>query len=339
MQNFQDALMLLGFRTSTSRAFATRVMRIKASSVLGHMLLDARASLNPVHLLAMRVGFIRGLLWERYGDFWTTLVQGLEVETQQADLEAVRGFIKSKEIRTSGLSFQVAVAEAFALSTVDLIIAPHLNPQADAGKSVARGSGQDPWIASFPEALQTLGGLPPVMGVPVLLDSSLETLVIETLLSMKRDPTRVRLVWERHKRGAGAKRYPEPRWTKQPGQREVVAVLAQPWLLPPVLEHLVLPESHLISQHQLSPEVLQEEAKRLEKRLIATDAEVLGAAHYFNRKGNVDKLVMIVDQTSGADAWLEKQARKIVTKELEVIYLQDLVPENEFVKTLLHGGA
>jgi hypothetical protein len=319
---------------------------------------------NTVHLLAMRVGFIRGLSWERYGDFWHSLVQGLGVEVQFADPEASQRHFETGSMTLPGASIRCAVAEAFALSEVDVLMAPDLNPEelrtarglgegknVARGKEVARGSGQDPWIASFPQALQTLGGLPPVIGVPATLELNLETLALETLLSLTHDTTKARLVWERNKRNAKPKRYQEPRWSKQPGQVESVAVLAQPWLLvAPLLNRITLnkitlnklmlnklnlAEANVISQQQFDPALLREEASRLEKRLIPSDAEVLGAAHYLNRKGTIDKFLMIVDNSSGADLWLEKQVRKIITKPLEVMYLQDIVPEHELVATLL----
>jgi hypothetical protein len=282
----------------------------------------------------MRVGFIRSLLWERYGDLWLSLMQGLELETSFAEISNVKQFLQKDE--TPGGAFQIAVAEARALNEADVLVAPDLNPTYKGGQAVARGSGQDPWIASFPEALQTLGGLPPILSVPASLERSLETLAVETLLSINHDPGKVKLVWERNKHKAQPHRYPEPRWTKLPGQHEVVGVIAQPWLLTnSLVNKLNHSEMHLVSQAQLNPALLREEAKRLEKRLIATDAEVLGAAHYFSRKGNVDKLLLIVDKSSGVDLWLETQVKKLVTKPLEVVYLQNLVPEDELVETLL----
>jgi hypothetical protein len=284
----------------------------------------------------MRVGFLRSLLWERYGDLWLSLMQGLELETRFADPEMVKYHLQTKELSLAGISFQIAVAEAKALNSVDVLVAPDLNAMNKGEQRVARGSGQDPWIASFPEALQTLGGLPPVLSVPATLETNLETLAIETLLSIKHDPTKVKLVWERNTRKAQPHRYPEPRWTKLPGQHEVVALIAQPWLLvAPLIHKLSSPDRHVVAQTQLNPVLLREEAKRLEKRLIATDAEVLGAAHYFNRKGSVDKLLMIIDKSSGADLWLEAQVKKLVAKPLERIYLQDLILENDLVATLL----
>jgi hypothetical protein len=93
-------------------------------------------------------------------------------------------------------------------------------------------------------------------------------------------------------------------------------------------------QSFLVSQSQLEPSLLRQEAPK-QKRLIDTDAEVLGAAHFFSRKGTVDRILMIADQNSGADAWLAKQVGQIVNKPLEVVYLQDLVSREKVVEILL----
>jgi hypothetical protein len=274
----------------------------------------------------MRVGFLRQLLWPRYGEVWVKLLQNIEVEVQFADpTNVVQRFETLADI--PGVPFRLAVAEALALVETDTLIVPDLN----AGETVARGSGQNPWIVQFPEALQRVAGLPLILKVPATLEGNLEPLVLETLLSFKRDPAKVRLSWERYQKELNPKRYPEPRWTKQPGQTEVVGVIGQPWLVTQQLLGLLETShslSHKVSQYQLSPALLREEAKRLEQRLIASDAEVLGAAHFFNRKGSVDRILMLVDTSSGADLWLEKQVRKIVTKPLEIVYLQNLIGEH-----------
>ncbi len=277
----------------------------------------------------MRVGFIKQLLWERYGHVWTTLTKGVDADILEPEREQLKHHFEAQP-DSLGLAFRLAVAEALALSGADVLIVPELNPkQLRAKETVARGGGQDLWIASFPEALQRVPGLPPIIKVPATLEANLETLVLETLLSMKRDPARVRLVWERIQPSLKPKRYPEPSYTKLPGHEETAGVIGQPWQLTPQLFALFnLPETQLVSQQQFHPTFLQEEAKRLEQRLIATDAEVLGAAHFFNRKGSIDKLLMVVDSSSSADLWLEKQVKKIVTKPLEISYLQDLIQEH-----------
>ena len=81
--------------------------------------------------------------------------------------------------------------------------------------------------------------------------------------------------------------------------------------------------------------MLRAEGRRIDERLIPTDSEVLGAARYLGRKGSVDKLVMVADKTSGADAWLVGRVQKLTHKPLEIIYLQDILEPDALVSAFL----
>jgi hypothetical protein len=70
--------------------------------------------------------------------------------------------------------------------------------------------------------------------------------------------------------------------------------------------------------------LLREEGQRIDDRLLGTDTEVLGAARFLGRKGSVERLVMIADETSSADAYLVGRVRKIVYKPFSVVSLQAL---------------
>lgn len=279
----------------------------------------------------MRVGFITQLLWPRYGDFWVRLVEGVGGEARFPVVERVLELFAGSLADVPGAAFRLAVAQALALQEVDLIVAPELNP----GTEVSRGSGQDAWIASFPEALaSSVGGLPPVVAVPASLEGDLETRAVEFLLALSRDAVRVRRVWERNRALAGTSRYPEPRWTAPP--YETVGVIAQPWLLSDALvDRLQGGGSHAVSQHSFDPEQLREEGWRADPRLVATDAEVVGAARLLGRRAAVARLRFIADATSGADAWLETRLTKLVHKPLSVTYLQDVFTAEELGTLLL----
>ena len=272
----------------------------------------------------MRVGMISQLLWSRYGDLWEKLLTGVGLETRRAAPEEVEKALQDERLdAVSGFTFKLAAAEALALSDADIILAPELNPDT----SSLRGSGQDPFISSFPEALSTsVSGLPPVLNVPASLEGNLETRVVSTLHSLTRDPAAVRRVWERLRSSAKAPKIAEPRWRVRPSEGGTVGVIAQPWLLRDEVLAAVAgtdPAQHRVSQRQLDPAMLRSEGQRVDERLIPTDSEVLGAARYLGRKGSVSKLVMIADRTSGADAWLVARAQKLTHKPLEVVYLQD----------------
>jgi hypothetical protein len=270
----------------------------------------------------MRVGFVTQLLWDRYGEFWRRLLQEAGSEILFPDREQTLLELQSPRVAAvPGLAFRLAVAQAFALERADLILAPSLN----AGSESQRGGGQDPWVADFPGALATMGGLPPVTGVPAWLEPSQETLVIEILQQAARDPGRVRRVWDRHRSGLRGERVREPSWSKAPGS-VVVGVVGQPWLLSDeLLAKVVPPGAGGIGQHQLDPKSLREEGSRVDPRMTPTDREVMGAVRLFSRRGTVTELHVIVDEGSGPDLWLRDRVSRHATKEVVVHGLSDLL--------------
>ena len=283
----------------------------------------------------MRIGTITQLLWPRYGALWDKLLTGAGVEVLRASPDAVRDALGDARVEAvSGFAFRLAAAEALALESADAILAPDLNPGADS----PRGSGQDPFVASFPEALGTfVNGLPPIVSVPASLTGDLETLVVSTLHALTRDPGLVRRMWERHRSSAKAPKVAEPRWRVRPSEGGTVGLIGQPWLLrEPVVQMIAAGlEAHLVSQHQLDPAALQAEGQRVDERLISTDSEVLGAARYLGRKGSVVRLMMIADKTSGTDAWLVSKVQKLTHKPLDVRYLQDLQGSETLIDAFL----
>lgn len=276
----------------------------------------------------MRVGFITQLLWPRYGEFWVRLLAGVGAEPSYSEPETTLRLLSDTRLQAiPGLSFQLAAAQALALPEVDVLIAPDLNQHED----VPRGGGQDPWIASFPEMLKAhMGGLPPMISVPATLEPNLESIAINTLHSLVRDPASVRRVWEQHRSLATPPRH-AVRWQRETSEM-TVGVIGQPWLLTDtVLEGLQTEGVYLLSQGELEPRVLREEGQRLGVQLSDTDSEVLGAARLLGRKGSVDKLLLIADENSGADAWLVKQVQRHSHKPLEVKMLQEVVDAGSFL--------
>ncbi len=289
-----------------------------------------------LNLVAMRIGFITQLLWSRYGYFWQQVLTHPDTELRFAQSESLQASLQHPALdNITGIKMRLAAAEALALGDCDLLIAPALNPDAE----VARGSGLDPWIASFPDALaSSIGGLPPIQAVPASLDEGLEPLAFEVLMQVLRNPVLVRRTLERHRVLLSKKRLPEPRWQRLPDEQETLAILAQPWLLSPkILRHFTPPHHHIISQAQFDPAFLQTESERKTKRLIPTDQEVLGAARFFNRKGSVDKLLFIMDTSSPVDAWLAEQIQQLSYKPLSIETLQNSIPESaESLLTTVH---
>ena len=281
----------------------------------------------------MQIGFLRSLLFGRYGALWVQLVTELGLEpvfAQEADTLAALQISGLVEIPS--ISFQVAAAEAKALSDCALLIVPDLNPNAD----VPRGGGADPWIANFSEMLATsVAGLPPIADVPVAADvTTVEARATELLLTLSRDPARSRRAWERHSHLAGTPRHATPRFQRIPGETKTIAVVGQPWLFKEgilaALRSSLGDEVHLLLQTGLEPQTLREEGWRAEARLVPTDAECLGASRYFARRAVVDSLIVLADKRSGADNWLLSQIKKLSHKPVQAVYLQDLITADSF---------
>lgn len=274
----------------------------------------------------MRIGFVTQLLWDRYGSFWERLLEDAGAEVHMPEPGKVKEKLADSRVRTvPGLAFRIAVAQALSLPHVDLLVAPSLN----SGSEALRGGGQDPWVSDFPAALGTVGGVPPVLGVPALLDFEQQSLVVETLQQLTRDPGRVRRVWDRHRAGLRHISAPAPSWTTAAG-RKTIGVVGQPWLLHPELIRRLTPdEVRSIGQQQLDPLLLREEGARVDAQMIPTDQEVLGALRLFSRRGTVSELHMIVDQSSGADIWLRERALKQAVKPLIIHRLDELLADPE----------
>lgn len=271
---------------------------------------------------AMRVGFVTQLLWERFGDFWLKLTLDAGADAVLPDRAATLGRLGDERVAgVPGLAFRIAVAQALTLSDADMIVAPSLNH----GSESPRGSGQDPWIADFPAALGTLGGVPPVLAVPVEPSQEQEGLVVSLVRQLTGEAGMVKRLLDRHRAGLQAASYPAPRWGHPPPGRRGVAWLGQPWLLrADLLRAASREDDYPHFQNRLDPRLLREEGARFDERLIATDREVLGAARLFSRRAGIAELRLVVDDTSGADRWLSSRVREASDKELVLVTVDEL---------------
>jgi len=91
---------------------------------------------------------------------------------------------------------------------------------------------------------------------------------------------------------------------------------------------------NVVFQHELDPWALRDEGTRADARVIPTDAEVLGAARLFGRRAGVARLRFLADRESGSDDWLATQVRRIARKQVEVVYLQDVLADQDVVDSL-----
>ena len=262
----------------------------------------------------MRIGFVTQLLWDRYGDFWVRLLEDAGAQIEFPDPERTLSLFADDRVkRASGTGLKLAVAQALALAHTDLILAPALNHAAES----TRGGGQDPWIADFPAALATTGGLPRVTGVPAWLDAGFKGRVVEILQTVTHDPGSTRRLLDRHRSGLRTGGKPRPRGgdANPPAGALGIAVLGQPWNLVSDVLAVVTPEgAYPLLQNELAPDRLREEGERADPKAIPSDQEVLGAARLLSRRGSVAELHMIVDEESGSDLWLVDRVDRLSHK-------------------------
>jgi hypothetical protein len=279
----------------------------------------------------VRVGFLHHLLFDRYGPWWTSLVRAAGAEVVLADPEAILAYAGDPALRRAdALAFKLAIASALALSEVDLLIVPQLNPPRDGG----RGSAQDPWIADLPGALQaSIPASAPIIAVPAVLDDSVEGIAVTLLHRLTGDAGVVRRTWLRHRAGI---RVPRPSASLPPaGPTKVTAYVAQPWWAIPAVFAAVADATPWIAPFMLPSADLRDEALRVDPGLIDTDAEVLGAVRRFSRSHSVARVRLLIDSASGSDGWLERRARALAADRLEVIDLRALPQAPALVDALL----
>lgn len=275
---------------------------------------------------AMRVGFVTHLLWDRYGAFWRRLLAAAEADIVLPDPDRVAAFRDDPRLEAvSGRAFREAAAEALALAGCDRIVVPELNP----GYEGSRGSAQDPFIADFPGALaQTMPGLPTLLPVPAELDlEAIEGRAVEHLAKVARSSVLVQRIWQTHRADA---RPPRPRGMPslgRSGATRTVGLIGQPWhVVDGVESRAGVHAEDLISASRFAPAELREEGWTIDPKLAPTDAEALGAARRLGRRPGIDVVRMLVDPTSGADAWLERRAREVVRHPFETFIVEAAAP-------------
>ncbi|HLR45894.1 MAG TPA: hypothetical protein VK092_01970 [Deinococcales bacterium] len=277
----------------------------------------------------MRIGFLKTLLWSRYGQFWLAVARDAGAEPVFAEPEAVLRHAAAGPARdVPSTAFRLATAEALALAHCDLIIVPDPNY----GSESARGAGQDAWVSGYPEALASGSGLRNIFSVPAWLDPSMSDLAVTLLQRLRSDGWRTRMILERHRTRLTPRRPGLPPQAR-PG---TTAVLAQPWLAALEPERLLADGAvgtHF-GQSQLPAELLLTEGARVRDGLLRTDTEVLGAVRWFNRRGGFSKLVFVRDDGSGPDDWLIRQAERSSHKPLEVVHASELMSESDWLERL-----
>ncbi len=231
------------------------------------------------------------------------------------------------------VAFRLAAAQACALNGCDAVIVPSLNPDSGA----QRGSAQDRWTADFAGALKdAVPGLPELRAVPATVDESLEGPAATLLSWLLREPAAVERVWSRHKGLLAGGRWRREKAAATPppanGDRrggQAVGLVAQPWLITDrvaaAVGEAVEGSGAVVDARRLRPERLREVGSRFEPRMLDSDAEVIGAARVLSGRGDVGRIVHLVDRASPSDAWLARRIREHSLKPVEEVSLDALL--------------
>ena len=287
-----------------------------------------------LRFVVVRVGFLTHLLWDRYGPFWASLVGAAGADVVRPDPDAVLARLTDPRVgAVPGVAFRLAVAGALALDDVDLIVVPRLNPERDGGP----GGAQDPWIGDLPAALaRTRGAGPTLWPVAADLAVPVESAAVSLLAHLVHEPAKVRRIWAQHRAAAKPARRSHPEGRVRPSDLRAVAVVGQPWLATPEIARLATgPTERATGAFAFDPEELRAEGRRIDERLIDTDAEALGAIRRFGRSAGVDVLRLVVDGGSGSDAWLARRAEALAPRRLEVVDLRTLGTPEARLRALL----
>lgn len=280
------------------------------------------------------------LLWDRYGPFWTRLVTAAGSEVVIPERTDVTRELREDErlARVEVAAFRLAAAQASALADCDIVIVPELNPVSEA----QRGSAQDRWTADLIGALaDAVPGLPELRAVPTEIDESVEGAAALLLSRLLREPAAVERVWSRHKALVSDGRWREARSERARAQRvgQAVALVAQPWLITDgvvaAVELSLAEQARVIDPRALKPERLREVGERLELRVLATDAEVIGAARVLSGRSDVSGLVHLVDTASPSYAWLARRVKEHALKPVEEVSLDALLADRLTIDDLI----
>lgn len=276
----------------------------------------------------MKVGFITQLLWPRYGAFWQQVAHAAEFEpvfpTVEHTLEQL-ATPQLQEIRS--VSFRIAAAQALALAEeAGMIIAPDVS----LGVREPRGAGENPWIAALGDSLTlTFPELPPVFSVPAALGAVAEPAVLQFLQDGLFEPARVKRAWSRLRAPLYEKHVVrgDP-FAKAANDPQFTGLIGQPWLFnDAVIEAAEDYFGPIVAQSALAAEALVAEGERvLERPLLPTDVEVIGAARMFARRAAVGRVALIVDPLSSSDAWLQSRVQKLIGDRLHVVNITDILP-------------
>jgi hypothetical protein len=288
----------------------------------------------------MRIGLPDSVLFNRYGTWWTTFLEGIGIDV----VLPKASFADSLKVGQNAMpdepaTMQLLIGRVFELSTeVEALLIPNVNPGAEPG---TRGAALEPWLVDLPTMLAQRFSLPTIYNVPARLETSETTgIAIRLGQTLTGNAQMVRRSLDKIQANLKPSHIPEPMW--QYSGRTTIGLVAdpllleQPFLIADTLTALETAGLHPIPISTMPRARAIEEGKRITPYLLEIDHEMIGSATLLAAKAAIRGLIYIAQPNAAAHRRLLKRSAhntKKPTLTLEWNNL-DLVALQEFAQKI-----
>jgi hypothetical protein len=252
----------------------------------------------------MRIGLPDSVLFNRYGTWWTTFLEGIGIDV----VLPKASFADSLKVGQNSMpdepaTMQLLIGRVFELSTeVEALLIPNVNPGAEPG---TRGAALEPWLVDLPIMLAQRFSLPTIYDIPARLEPNETTLSAvrlgQTLIG---NAQVVRRSLDKIQASLKPTHPPEPLW--QYAGRTTIGLVAdpllleQPFLIADTIAALENAGLHPIPISTMPRARATEEGKRINPHLLEIDHEMIGSAKLLSAKAAIRGLVYISQPNAAA---------------------------------------
>jgi hypothetical protein len=252
----------------------------------------------------MRIGLPDSVLFNRYGTWWTTFLEGIGIDVilpKASFADALK--VGQNAMPDEPATMQLLVGRIFELSTeVEALLIPDVNPGAEPG---TRGAALEPWLVDLPTMLGQRFSLPTIYKVPARLETTETTLSAVRLgQTLTGNAQVVRRSLDKIQSSLKPSQTPEPLW--QYAGRTTIGLVAdpllleQPFLIADTLAALENAGLHPIAISTMPRARATEEGKRINPHLLEIDHEMIGSAKLLSAKAAIRGLVYIAQPNAAA---------------------------------------
>ncbi len=245
----------------------------------------------------MRIGIPDSIVFGRYGTWWTTFLETIDVEA----IRPKASFADSMRIGQNAMpeeapTMQLLLGRILELATeVEGLLIPDVNPGAEPG---TRGAAVEPWLVDLATMLSQRFSLPTLYKVPAKLEPSQTTAYAVRIGQMLTGNAQlVRRALDRLQTGLKPISIPEPIW--QLSGHTTIGLVADPvlleqaFLIEPVLAALKAVQLHAIPISVIARDRATEEGARINPHFLEINRELVGAAKLLAAKAAIRGLVYV----------------------------------------------